>query len=81
MSFDEIAIILKAKEGHRREAWEQLRKQCYYSSMSGLTEKEFGNKYFKLPWDVKEEKKVSKLTKEEREKRAKLIEKKLNKNK
>lgn len=79
MSLDEVSSFLKKREQQRIEEWEKIRKLCFYSSQSGISEKEFSIKYFPLPWDKKREKKVSKLTREEAHDKAKKMEKWLDK--
>jgi hypothetical protein len=81
MSFGEIAAIVNANDNRRREEWEKVRQICFYS-IAGYTDKvKSPQDLFKLPWDRKNEKKVSKLTKEQAREEAKKIEKWLDKKK
>jgi len=67
MSFDEIAELLKIRDSERKEKWEQLRIQCYYSMVAFHGNKEYKNPQglFPLPWEKKKVKEVKKLSKEE----------------
>ena len=77
MSFDEISAILKSKDSTKREEWEKLRMQCFYS-VAAQTDIKKPTDLFKLPWDNQEKKQVSRLTKEQTQHKAQKVKKWLN---
>ena len=78
MSFDEINSLLKVKDFERRESWEQIRQQCFYS-FKPWSEIKSPTDLFKFPWEKKKE--VKPLSKDQVKKKVKDAKKWLGKGK
>lgn len=79
MSFEEINALLKADEINKRESWEKVRMQCFYSIKPWADIKK-ATDLFKFPWEEKQ-KPIKSLTKEQVAKRVKQAKKWLDKKK
>lgn len=83
MSIDEIESILKAREEIRKEEWEKVRFQCFYSVVSVNGGKHFKRPgdLFRLPWEKKKkDKKGRKYTADEIKRKERAVEKYINLN-
>jgi hypothetical protein len=76
MSFDEIASLLKTVEDKRREKWEQIRLQCFYS-VAPYTDSKKPSDFIKFPWEVVV-KQVSRISDKKRKKIATKVENIIN---
>ncbi len=82
MSVDEISAILRAREEIRKEEWEKVRYQCFYSviALSGNRIYKKPSDLFRFPWEAKKkEKRGRKYTNDEIRRKEKAVQRYLGK--
>ena len=82
MSIDEISAILKTREEIKREEWEKVRFQCFYSvvAINGSNTYKKPSDLFRFPWEArKKRKRGRKYTSEEVKRKEKSVQRYLGK--